>query len=335
MRPEELEKSISSGTVGPLYYLYGDEPYLASRAESLFQEKLISPDFRDFNLSIFYGNECKGGEIVESALTLPFFTDRRLVLVRRAGDLPAAAYEILVPYLQQPSDSTCLVFVGEKIDLRRKFFVEFKSRGELVEYKKLYEDKIPGFVRGEMARCGKRIDGAAADLLVYLAGTNLRELSSQVEKLVLYVGSRDTITADDVREIVSDTRVETVFALANALGERNISKALRSLHTILGDGEAPLMVLFMLTKHFRQLWTVREMLNRKQSPQDISRATRVPPFFVNGIIAQAKGIREREFIAIFERLFAIDLAMKRGGDKTGSMLEQFIIEVCGRQLAAS
>ena len=255
------------------------------------------------------------------------------MLVRRAGDLPAAAYDLLLPYVQQPSSSTCLVFVGEKIDQRRKFFTEFKSRGELVEFKKLYEDKIPGFVRSEVSRCGKRIDNNAAELLVYLSGTNLRELASQVEKLVLFVGSRDAISADDVREIVSDTRVETVFALANALGDRNASKALRALHTILEDGEAPLMVLFMLTKHFRQLWTVREMLSRKQSPQEISKATRVPPFFVNGIIAQAKGIRGREFIAIFERLFAMDLAMKRGGDKTGSQLEQFVIEMCSRQLA--
>ncbi len=333
MRPDELEKSVSAGAAGPLYYLYGDEPYLTSRAESLFQEKLISPDFRDFNLTVFYGNECKGGEIVESALTLPFFTERRLVIVRRAGDLPSAAYDLLLPYLQQPSASTSLVFVGEKVDLRRKFFTEFKLHGQLVEFKKLYEDKIPGFVRSEVARCGKRIDNAAAELLVYLAGSNLRELASQVEKLVLFVGARDSVTADDVREIVSDTRVETVFSLANALGERNASKGLRALHTILGDGEAPLMVLFMLTKHFRQLWTVREMLGRKQSPQDISKATRVPPFFVNGIIAQAKGFREQEFIAIFERLFAMDLAMKRGGDKTGSQLERFVIELCGRQLA--
>lgn len=328
MKPEELDKALASGQVGPLYYLYGDEPYLISRAAALFQEKLVSPDFRDFNLSVFYGNECKGGEIIEAAQTLPFFTDRRLVLVRRAGDLPAAAYDLLVPYLQEPSASTCLVFQGEKIDQRRKFFTEFKARGELLEFKKLYEDKIPGFVRNEVTRYGKRIDTAAAELLVYLAGTNLQELASQVEKLVLFAGQRDSLSSDDVREIVSDIRVESVFALANSLGERHASRALRALQTILRDGEAPLMILFMLTKHFRQLWIVREMLNGRQSPQEISKATRIPPFFINGIIAQAKRFSEREFIAIFERLFAIDLAMKRGGDRSGGLLEQFVVDVC-------
>jgi DNA polymerase-3 subunit delta len=332
MKPDELDKIFTTGEIGPLYYLHGDEPYLVARSAHRFQENLVSPDFRDFNLSVFYGNECKGGEIVEAAQTLPFFADRRVVLVRRAGDLPSSSYDILTPYVQSPSPSTCLVFQGEKVDLRRKFFTEFKAHGELVEFKKMYEDKVPGFVRNEVMGHGKRIDAGAAEMLVYLAGTNLQELASQIEKLVVFAGSRNTITVDDVREIVSDTRVESVFTLANALGERSAAKALRTLQTILRDGEAPLMVLFMITKHFRQLWMVREMLNQKKSVQDISRATRIPPFFINGIIAQAKGFNGREFLAVFERLFSMDLAMKRGGDKSGGLLQQFIMDLCGKRL---
>ena len=72
-----------------------------------------------------------------------------------------------------------------------------------------------------------------------------------MEKVATYVGSRDTIKVADIREIVSDTKVDSIFELTDSIGRKDLGKALRNLNTILRDGEAPLMVLAMLTRHFR------------------------------------------------------------------------------------
>lgn len=329
MKADEFEKAVARGEIAPLYYFHGDEPYLMARAVKRLQDLVVSPDFRDFNLDVFYGNECKGDEIAAAAQTLPMFADRRLVLVKRAGDLSAAALEVLTACVADPSPGTCLVLVGEKIDQRKKFFQEIKKRGELVECKRPYENQLAPFIREEARGLGKRIEPAAAEMLVYLAGNNLSELVAQLEKVATFVGARDTVTVADVREVVSDTKVESVFDLANALGERDLAKALRSLSTILRDGEAPLMLLAMIARHFRQLWRVRELAARKVPSQDIARVTGINPYFLKGVTDQARKFTVADLVAVFEALYAADLALKGGGGKPSLTMERLVMDICG------
>src|SRR4051812_19949231 len=100
MKPEEFNRFVEKGDVGPLFLLYGDEPYLVERAVKKLLDRAIDPGFRDFNLDVFYGNECKGEDVFGASQTLPMFAERRVVLVKKGGDLSAAAQETLLPYLQ-------------------------------------------------------------------------------------------------------------------------------------------------------------------------------------------------------------------------------------------
>lgn len=330
MKIDEFNKAVSRGDISPLYYFHGDEPYLMERAVKRLTDLVVPPDFRDFNLDVFYGNECKGDEIASVAQTLPMFADRRMVIVKRAGDLSAAALEILAACAVDPPPTTCLVFVGEKVDQRKKFFQELKKKGELVECKRPYENQLGAFIREEAKGLGKRIEPAAAEMLVYLVGSNLGELTTQLEKVALYVGQREAITIGDVRGIVSDTKVESVFDLANAMGERDPAKALRSLATILRDGEAPLMLLAMIARHFRQLWQVRDLMAQKVAQQDISRLAGINPYFLKGVMAQARNFGTHELKRVFESLYAADLELKGGGSRRPALImERFVMDVCG------
>ncbi len=330
MKIDEFHKALSRGEISPLYYFHGDEPYLMERAVKRLTDLVVPPDFRDFNLDVFYGNECKGDEIASVTQTLPMFADRRMVIVKRAGDLSAAALEILAACVADPPPTTCLVFVGEKIDQRKKFFQELKKKGELVECKRPYENQLGAFIREEAKVLGKRIEPAAAEMLVYLVGSNLGELNTQLEKVALYVGQREAITVDEVRGIVSDTKVESVFDLANAMGERDPAKALRSLATILRDGEAPLMLLAMIARHFRQLWRVRDLMAQKVAQQDISRLSGINPYFLKGVMAQARNFGTDELKRVFESLYAADLELKGGGSRRPVLImERLVMDVCG------
>lgn len=328
MKPEEFDKSVQRGDIGPLYYLYGEESYLVERGIKRLLDKVVAPDTRDFNFTLFYGNECKGEEILVAAQTFPMFADRRVILVKKGHELPAAALELLSGYVGHPHSTTCLIFQGEKADLRKKFFTELKKCGELVEFKRPYENQLGAFIADEATLLGKRVEPAAAEMLIYLVGNNLQELASQLTKVATFIGERNIIRIDDIREVVSDTKVDNVFELANALGERNLGKCLRRLHTILRDGEAPLMVLAVLTRHFRQLWMVRELLDRKASPQEISRITGINPYFLKGMMIQARKYQFTEFRPIFERLFATDLALKSGGGKPVLLTEFLVMDIC-------
>ena len=331
MKPEELEAAIKRGEFSPLYYFYGDEPYLMDRGVSRLLERLVDPASRDFNLNLYYGPECRGEEISDTAQTVPMFAEWRVVLVKRGESLSSAALDHLIPYVQNPSPSTCLIIQGEKVDQRKKFFTEFKKNGVLVECKRPYENQLGGFIRSEAGIYGKKIDAAAAEMLIHLVGNNLQELASQMEKVAIYVGQRSVIELADIRKIVSDTKVDNVFELANALGNKNLAAAMRRLHTILRDGEAPLMLLAMITRHFRQIWQIRELIDSKAPEPEIAKKTGINPYFLKGMLKQAGNFSPSECRRLFEQLFYADLSMKSGGRPT-VVIGELVMRICGGSL---
>jgi DNA polymerase III subunit delta len=328
MKYQEFVHAIEKGQIRPLYYFYGDEPYLMDKCVQQLLDRLVSADLRDFNLNIYYGTESKGDEIAETAATLPMFASWRVVVVKKADALSVASLEVLASYINNPSPSTCLLLQGVKIDQRKKFFSEIKKKGELVEFKRLYENQLAAFIRNEASLRGRKIEPAAAEMLVYLVGNNLQELISELEKAILYVGEAREILLSHVRSIVSDTRVNSVFELTDALGEKKLEKALRSLGSLLNGGEAPLLVLAMVTRHFRQLWKVRELLEGRTPAAEIGKIAGINPYFLQGIVAQARNYSLVELRMVFERIFHIDGALKTGGGKAPVLLEKFLMDVC-------
>jgi DNA polymerase-3 subunit delta len=331
MKPVEFSKALEKGDIRPLYYLHGDEGYLVERAVKAAVDRLVPADMRDFNLNVYYGNESSGEEIVASAQTLPMFAECRVVLVKNADKLSPASLEVLTPYVLDPSPATCLIMQGEKIDQRKKFFAEWKKNGELVEFKRLYENQLLPFLRNEAACLGKTFEPTAAEMLLYLSGNNLKELVSQIEKASLHAGGKDTIDVTDVKAVVSDTRVDSVFELANSLGDKDIDKALRNLNTLLGDGEAPLLILAVLARHFRQIWKVRELLEKKAPANEIGKTAGINPYFLQGIMRQARNYTVSDLKRVFERFFELDLALKSSGGKPVLLMEGMVMGLCEKR----
>jgi DNA polymerase-3 subunit delta len=313
MTPQEFETSLKKGTIPTVCFLYGEEQFLVERAVHGLLERAIDPTLKDFNLNVFFGNESKGVDIIDAAQTLPMFAERRAVLVKRAEQLKADALEVLLPYILNPASGTCLLLTGTKIDQRKKFFLEFKKHGVLVEYKRFYDNKLSGFIQSEAVAQGKPVETAAAELLAALIGNNLQELSSQIEKLVVYAGTKPRITVDDVRTMASSSKAFTAFELAKFLGLRDVPNSIRSLDALFLNGEEAPMMIGALTRHFRQLWRVRELLDKKMPQSDIGRELNINAFFLGDIVAQARNFTIRELQRIFDEFYRCDVASKTGG----------------------
>lgn len=328
MTPQEFETSLKKGNVPPVCFLYGEEPFLVERAVGMLLERAIDPTLKDFNFNVYYGNESKGVDIVDAAQTLPMFAERRAVLVKRAEQLKADALEVMLPYIKNPSSGTCLLLTGTKIDQRKKFFLEFKKHGVLVEYKKLYENKLAGFIQSEAVAQGKTIENPAAELLGALIGNNLQELSSQIEKLVVYAGTKQRISVDDVRVMASSSKAFTAFELAKFLSLRDVPSSIRSLDALFLNGEEAPMILGALTSHFRKLWRVRELLDRKLPPAEIGRELNINAFFLGDIVAQARNFSRRELKRIFDEFYRCDVASKTGGGQSYNLLHGLAMGIC-------
>ena len=324
---QEFERDISPGSFRPVYFLYGEEPFLVERAVRSIMEKAVDPAMKDFNLNIYYGNDCKGSEILDTAQTLPMFSDRRLVIVKRSESLPSATQEGLLPYLANPCKETCLVFSASKPDMRRKFFLELKKHPGTLEFRKMFDNRLAQFIISEAKSHSRKIDPAGAELLAFMVGNNLSELSSQVEKAVIYAGARSMITVDDVREIVSHTKAFTAFELARYMGEKKLSLAIATLESMLQNGEEAPMVLGALSSHFRRIWRIRELLDKGVSAADIGKQLKIHNFFLNDQINQARQYTTEELERLFCSLYRGDQAVKTGS-LSATVLHSIVFDAC-------
>jgi DNA polymerase-3 subunit delta len=312
----------------PLLLLCGEETFLLEQALRRLRDVAV-PEFRDFNLNVFNGREVRAHALMDTARTLPVFSPVRVVVVKDVQDVPAAELELLTGYLADPVPETVLVLTADKIDGRRKFFQEFRKRGEVVEFRRLNAAQIPTFVREQFREAGRSITEDAMALFCRRVGASLQEVQGELAKLFSYLGEKKVADAADVAAIVSDTRTDSIFDLTNAIGRRDAGEGLRLLNRLLADGMAPLLVLNMLTRHFRQMWMARALLEEGVPPREMAGRIGMNPYFLDGLLEQARRFSMAGYRRVFELCLETDLSLKSGGAHPAVRLEKLVLEIAG------
>ncbi|MBI1823321.1 MAG: hypothetical protein HYR80_04320 [Nitrospirae bacterium] len=127
---------------GPLILLHGEEEYLIADWVKKIKDGLIEPGLTEFNFNLFYGSDLDMGELLSLVQTFPLLSEKRVVIIKEGELIPAKELEKLIPYMDSPMDSTCLVFLASKVDMRKSFFIRFKEKGRVISCQKLYENQI-------------------------------------------------------------------------------------------------------------------------------------------------------------------------------------------------
>ena len=111
--------------------------------------------------------------------------------------------------------------------------------------------------------------------------------------------------------------------------KKSLGTALRKLQTVLRDGQAPIFVLNMLTRHFRQLWQLRELMARKVPKPEMGRAIGLrSDYFLPGLMKQAGNFTLAEFRELFEQFYETDIALKSSRLKPAFILERLFMAIC-------
>ena len=230
--PDGALRAIRKGELNPMYWLYGAEPYWIGKIVEALREVVLKGSPRGFNFDLFIGKETTASLISQAARTLPMMAPRRLVLIKDAHELKAAELEQLSSYLKDPPKETVLVFVSEKVDKRLKFFLAFQKEGQLIESKALYENQIGPWLLDEARNLGLVLAPEVPELLVRIIGTSLTTLLGALQKISLYLSPKKEVSAEDALAAVADTRARSSFELTQAIGKKDLGRALATLKKI-------------------------------------------------------------------------------------------------------
>ncbi len=222
---EEIVQQVRAGDFKPIYYLMGEEPYYIDLLSDYIVAQALTEDERDFNLTILYGPQTTGEEVINAAKRYPMMAERQVVVVREAQSLPHK--EVLAFYAQKPMPTTVLVLCHKNgtLDGRTNMAKDIRKAGIVFESNKLYDRELPGFVSSYVKRKGVEIAPDACLILCEHVGADLSRLAGELDKLIVAVGEGHRIDAQAIQDNIGISKEYNSFELTTALSMKDVVKA--------------------------------------------------------------------------------------------------------------
>ena len=236
------------------YLFFGEEGYLKKQ----YRDKLIqawNPDGDTMNYSRFEGKGIDVKEVISLGETMPFFAERRIILMENTGFFKNQCPE-LTEYLNSLPDYLYLLFVEEEVDTLMRW------------------------VLGILKREGKQITQRDMERFLSKTGTDMSNIEKELEKLLCYTMDRSVVTGEDIDAVCTTQINNRIFAMVQAVAEQNQKKALDLYYDLLALKEPPMRILFLLARQFNLLLQVKELQRLGCDQKTIASRTGLQSFVV-------------------------------------------------------
>ncbi len=330
----ELERSLKAGKVAPLYLLVGCETYLRdTAARSIADAALIGTLLREFNESSFSLLSDSAMAAVAAAEQLPMMSERRVVKIRDFAKVRETEEDILANYLSRPVDSTVMIFVADDLDKRKKLTRSLLKDCTVVEFAAVKDAEAKSWARTRLKDLKVNADDRVLTDIVKLVGCNLQTLSSEVDKLAAAALETKQITPQMVDQLIGRSRELSNFDLGDQLIAGDRRRALETLHRLLEDDVAPVMLLGLIAGNYHRLAMAKELLNRGRK-DEVYRLIYGPPSkrdaFMNTLQRSDAARIARGIKLIADADLAIKTSQGGGGPKGAKLqLEILVCELAG------
>ena len=218
---KQLIDALTAGKFMPVYLLTGEENYYIDTVSDHFENKVIDPAMRDFDLSVVYGRETTMADVISDAQRYPMMSPVHLVLVKEAQDL--GQWDLLATYLEHPSEKGVIVFCyrHKKFDKRTVAYKAIAAKGCFYETPKVWENQVPRWIKDEVSAKGFNINDKAAYLISESVGADLGKIVNELKKLYPLLQPGEAITEDLVEKQIGISKDYNVFELQKAIGRRD------------------------------------------------------------------------------------------------------------------
>ena len=327
---EAVEKSLKDQKFAPLYLFSGDEPYLIQQALNYLKVcALHDGGGADFNYTSFYAADVEIIRVFDEVETLPMMAPRRVVVLKEIQDLTDKEWTELEKLFESPVESTVFILIGSKLDKRKRSLKLLFDKSVHVEFKKPYENQVPGWIR-QIAKAYKlSITDEAVQLLHRLVGNHLMEIETEIKKLVDYLGKRTEVEIEDVAQCVSRKRQESVFDFAESVASGNKVESLIQLARLLEQGQNEVGIVAMVARHIRTLLMLHEGMSLGLAGQKLAAHAQVPAYFIADYMKQTRLWTPKKLEQSLLILSDTDRALKSSPLSAPLWLENMVYRTCG------
>lgn len=234
---KNIQEDIKSGKFKQVYLLYGEEAYLKQQYKRNLV-KALNPDDDTMNFARYEGKGIDIRELISLFDTMPFFADRRTVLLEDTGFFKNKCEE-LADYMKNLPDYLYLVFCESEVDKRSRMYKAVKACGSIGEFKQQDEKTLMRWAAGILGKNGRKITQRDVELLLSMTGTDMGNLRMELEKLISYTEGREVVTAADIQAVCTTQTTNKIFDMVRAVTEKNQKRALDLYYDLLTLREPP------------------------------------------------------------------------------------------------
>lgn len=343
----QFNEAIGSGDLKSVYLLSGEQAYLRLQNRDKLVKALIG-DGDAMNLSRYTGADVTARELIEMAQTLPFFADRRVIVLENTGLLnPKSASrsvtgsktaasiaeeaDKIAAFIPEIPDTTSIVFVEENVDKRGRLYKAIaKSRkekqGDILECVTPGEADLRAWAGGVFRKNGFSVSGRTLALFLEYTGEDMQNIAGEAEKLCCYCMGMKEVTEQSIRDVTSPRIKDRIFDMIEAIALRDKKKALGIYMELCALRTAPQIILSLMRRQFDQLVKIRELSGRMPD-SEIARLVGVPPFVISKKYRPAlKMYTSEELLEALEECVAADHESKSGKIDAGIAAEMIIVK---------
>lgn len=314
-----LIQHIKTGAFQPVYLIYGDEDYLRKQYKDRMKTALVGDD--SMNCSYFEGKNIPVKELIDLGETLPFFAERRLIIVENSGFFTSAQEE-LANYLKEMPETTHFLFVEKDIDKRNKLYKAVNTLGYAANMTAPDERTLLRWMVG-LLKAEQRV--MREDTMRYFLGridTDMENIRRELEKLVLYTDGSEEITKEDIDAVTTVHTESQIYDMVKVISEKKQEKALKLYYELITQKEPPMKILYWITRQFNQLYQIKDLESKGYPDHVIAERMKIRDFIVrkNKALCQS--------FSLTELRHAVELCVKREEDvKTGRLNDKMAVEL--------
>jgi len=261
--PTELGKELDRGKFRPLYYFFGSEDYRIKEAQKALITRFLPRAQQVTNHTSLSASKNKIEDILTELSMIPMLGERQVFTISDIQSISDTQIRKILSLLDPPDPSRIVILTSPSAKMPKKTTKIFKllnSKSAAVEFPKLRGDSAKRRVMKALGDKNIKIEPRALDILVELSGGDLGGLTTEISKLIDFVGESGTITPETVSEIASDYQVFKIYELAGHVANGDYDRSMTIIDFLVKRGENLSSVLFWMGEHFIGLYLAK---NRK------------------------------------------------------------------------
>lgn len=302
---EVLEKEIKLGKIENSYVFCGLDEELIKEGIELIVKSSVDESMIDLNYIKLDGVNVTFEDILNACETMPFFGEKKVVLVYRAEFLKdktdaslTKLYKEIEKYLKDLPNHTTLIMYNLFNDKRETPKKNSKLKNlekitKIVYCDKLKKDKYYKKIEDIFKEKGKEIGKVEVRYFAEKVQNNFDVIKREAEKIICYCGEK-VITKGDIDKLIAKSSEDDVFDLIELISIRKAEKSIDLLNELLFKNDQHMLIITNIVNNFKRLYEFKMLKDKGYNINDFTNKFRLPPFICEKILNQSNKFTQKQ-----------------------------------------